>query len=32
MKDKINYKNCMKRKCKYCKFYDKCFKHKENKK
>ena len=26
MKDKINWKECMKRKCEQCKYYDKCFK------
>lgn len=26
MKDKINRKECMKRKCEQCKYYDKCFK------
>ncbi len=31
MKEKINYDNCMKRKCQKCKFYDECFKKKENK-
>lgn len=31
MEEKTNYNNCMKRKCHQCKFYDKCFKKKENK-
>lgn len=26
MKDKINWKECMKRKCEQCKYYNKCFK------
>lgn len=26
MIDKVNYSNCMKRKCKQCEEYDKCFK------
>ena len=26
MKDKLNWKECMKRKCEQCKYYDKCFK------
>ena len=28
MKDKINYANCMKRKCEMCKYYDECFRYK----
>nr|DAP55121.1 MAG TPA: hypothetical protein [Caudoviricetes sp.] len=31
MKDKLNWKECMKRKCEQCKHYDRCFK-KERKK
>lgn len=31
MKDKLNWKECMKRKCEQCKYYDRCFK-KEGKK
>lgn len=27
--ERINYDNCMKRKCKKCKFYDECFKDKK---
>lgn len=26
MKDKLNWKECMKRKCEQCKYYNKCFK------
>lgn len=26
MKDKINWKECMKRKCEQCKYYNRCFK------
>ena len=26
MKDKLNWKECMKRKCEQCKYYDRCFK------
>lgn len=26
MKDKLNWKECMKRKCEQCKCYDRCFK------
>lgn len=29
MKDRINYKNCMIKKCEQCKFYIKCFKEKK---
>lgn len=29
MKEKINYTECMKRKCEQCKRYNKCFKEKE---
>lgn len=25
MKEKINYNNCMKRKCNECKYFDRCF-------
>lgn len=28
MKKKINYDNCMKRKCSECKYYDECFGYK----
>lgn len=28
MKDKINWKECMKRKCEQCKYYNRCFKEK----
>lgn len=28
MKEKINYANCMKRKCEMCKHYDECFRYK----
>lgn len=28
MKEKINYDNCMKRKCQDCKYYDYCFGYK----
>lgn len=31
MKDKINWKECMKRKCEQCKYYDKCFKEERKK-
>lgn len=31
MSDKINYAECMKRKCQQCKFYDKCFRYKPKK-
>lgn len=27
MRDKINYANCMKRKCEQCKNYDYCFRY-----
>lgn len=27
MKEKINYNNCMKRKCQECKYYNYCFGH-----
>ena len=27
MSDKINYANCMKRKCEQCKYYDYCFRY-----
>ena len=29
MKDKMNYANCMKRKCEQCKYYDYCFGYKK---
>ena len=29
MKEKINYTECMKRKCSVCKYYDKCFEYKK---
>lgn len=29
MKEKINYAECMKRKCSECKYYDKCFKYRK---
>lgn len=32
MKEKINYGNCMKRKCKECKYYNRCFKNKKTNK
>lgn len=28
MSDKINYANCMKRKCEQCRYYDYCFRYK----
>lgn len=28
MKEKINFDNCMKRKCQSCKYYDYCFGYK----
>ena len=31
MKEKINYSNCMKRKCEMCKYYDECFKYRGDK-
>nr|DAM91448.1 MAG TPA: hypothetical protein [Caudoviricetes sp.] len=31
MKDKINWKECMKRKCEQCKYYNRCFKEKMKK-
>ena len=31
MKEKINYAECMKRKCSECKYYDECFEYKEKK-
>lgn len=31
MKDKINWKECMKRKCEQCKYYNKCFKERRQK-
>ncbi len=27
MKEKINYNNCIKRKCEQCKFYERCFRY-----
>ena len=27
MRDKINYANCMKRKCEQCRYYDYCFRY-----
>lgn len=27
MSDKINYANCMKRRCEQCKYYDYCFRY-----
>lgn len=27
MSDKINYANCMKRKCEQCRYYDYCFRY-----
>lgn len=32
MKDKMNYANCMKRKCQDCKHYDECFGYKPKEK
>lgn len=32
MKEKINFDNCMKRKCNECKYYDYCFEYKKEKK
>lgn len=29
MKEKINYDNCIKRKCSECKYYNKCFGYKK---
>ena len=29
MKEKINYAECMKRKCQQCKFYDRCFRYRK---
>lgn len=29
MKDKINYANCMKRKCEQCKYYYYCFRYRK---
>lgn len=29
MNEKINYAECMKRKCSECKHYDECFEYKE---
>lgn len=31
MRDKINYANCMKRKCEQCKNYDYCFRYRPKK-
>lgn len=31
MSDKINYANCMKRKCEQCKYYDYCFRYRPEK-
>ena len=31
MRDKINYANCMKRKCEQCKNYDYCFRYRGDK-
>lgn len=31
MSDKINYANCMRRKCEQCKHYDYCFRYKPKK-
>lgn len=28
MKDKINYDKCMRKQCRECKYYDKCFGYK----
>lgn len=27
MRDKINYANCMQRKCEQCRYYDYCFRY-----
>lgn len=32
MKEKINYANCMKRKCEMCKYYEECFRYKSKEK
>ena len=32
MSDKINYANCMKRKCEQCKNYDYCFRYRPGRK
>lgn len=32
MRDKINYANCMKRKCEQCRYYDNCFRYKTKRK
>lgn len=29
MKEKINYDNCMKRKCQECKYYNYCFEYRK---
>ena len=31
MKDKINWANCMKRRCEQCKHYDYCFRYRPKK-
>lgn len=31
MSDKINYANCMKRKCEQCRYYDYCFRYRPEK-
>lgn len=31
MRDKINYANCMQRKCEQCRYYDYCFRYKPKK-
>lgn len=31
MSKKINYANCMKRKCEQCKYYNYCFRYKKKK-
>nr|DAW02281.1 MAG TPA: endonuclease III [Caudoviricetes sp.] len=30
MRDKINYANCMQRKCEQCKYYDYCFRYRRS--
>lgn len=32
MSDKINYANCMKRRCEQCKHYDYCFRYRPKRK
>ena len=32
MRDKINYANCMKRRCEQCKYYDYCFRYRPKRK